>query len=682
MDKVKMTTPDGVTENIEKLAALFPAAVTEMRGEDGTLRKGIDFEKLKQLLSRDIVEGGERYEFSWVGKKAAMAEAARPTTETLRPVKADSRDWDTTENLYIEGDNLAALKVLQESYLGKVKMIYIDPPYNTGSDNFVYPDSYTMDEEEYEGGIGLYSFDGKKLFKENNIGNPRFHSDWCSMIYSRLLLAKNLLSTDGVICIQIDDNEVENLKKICDEVFGIDNFMTTIVVKMSEATGMKMAHADMRIPKLKEYILVYTNGTRKKLGEVSIPKDKWDSEYKTFLEGLTRDDVSFLKAVRENEERTLDDIRMCDKILSKVSYISLGNAYKKYNISESEQQTFNFQNAWRIVQTVSMTGGAKQLADEKKERTHSVFFSIVTPQKKMYFIKGDYSDDISKPRIKILFADDYLTVNPCDFWQDIKTTGLDNEGFVDFRNGKKPLRLVERLIKLFTGDNDTVLDFFAGSGTTGQAVMEFNIREHSSRKFILVQLPENLDTEATKQTGANKKETEELIRFLDSIHRTHFLSEIGKERIRRAGDKIKTEHPDADLDIGFRVFRVDSSNMRDVYYKPEEFTQTMLGEAVSNIKPDRTDLDLLYACLLDCGVPIHLPHTTTTVDGCTIHNVDNGALMACFDEHIPHSVIRAMAAETPLQVIFRDSAFAADADKINVTEIFKNLSPDTKVRVI
>lgn len=678
MDKMRMETVDMVEQNIDKIGDFFPNCITETIDENGKPKKAINFEILKQMLSEDIADGDECYEFTWVGKKASIVEANKPIRKTLRPCKEESVDWDNTENLYIEGDNIDVLKLLQESYLRAIKLIYIDPPYNTGSDNFVYPDNYAMDDDEYETGIGLYDVDGNKLFKENNNGNPRFHSDWCSMLYSRLLLAKNLLSDDGVICIQIDDNEYDNLKKICDEVFGAANYMTTIVVKMSEATGMKMAHADMRIPKLKEYILVYTGKTRVKLGEVRIPKEKWDNEYKTYLENITHEEVSIIKSIRDNENRTLSDIKICDEILSKIEYTSLSDVYKKYNIKDSDKEQFNFQNAWRIVQTVSMTGGAKQLADKKRKEVDSLLYSIVTPQKKMYFIKGDYSSEIAKPRIKILFADDYLTVNPCDFWQDIKTTGLDNEGYVDFRNGKKPLKMMERIITLFTNKDDIVLDFFAGSGTTGQAIMEFNTKSDIKRRFILVQLPEDLDAEVEKQTGDSKKETQELIDYLDSVNRPHLLSEIGKERLLQTGNVLKT----ADVDKGFRVLKLDDSNMTDVYYNPDEYNQGMLFELESNIKPDRTDLDLLFGCLLEWGLPLSLPYSSEQIDGYTVHNYNDGDLIACFDENVPDSVIKEIAKKQPLRAVFRDSSFADSPSKINVGEIFKLMAPDTRVKVI
>ena len=691
MNKPKFESPDLTAQNIDRIAALFPNCVTEMLDEERSTKekkvykRAINFELLKQMLSPDVVDGDEAYEFTWVGKKAAIVEANKPIRKTLRPCVEESKNWDSTENLYIEGDNLEVLKLLQESYLGAVKLIYIDPPYNTGSDNFVYPDNYTMDEDEYEGEIGLYDVDGNRLFKENNTGNPRFHSDWCSMIYSRLLLARNLLTSDGVICIQIDDNEYSNLKKLCDEVFGAANFMTTIVVKMSEPTGMKMAHADMRIPKLKEYILVYTREKRVKLGEVIVPKEKWDNEYKTFLENITEEEVAKIKSIRENEDRSLADIKFCDEILSKIIYSSLSSIYKKYSISESEQQEFNFKNAWRIVQTVSMTGSAKQLADEKRMQVNSTFYSIVTPQKKMYFIKGDYSGEIAKPRIKILFADDYLTVNPCDFWQDIKTTGLDNEGYVDFRNGKKPLKLIDRIIKLFTTKDDIVLDFFSGSGTTGQAVIEFNSKLEdlsASRKFILVQLPEDLDKELQKQSGATKKETQELIDYLDSVGRPHLLSEVGKERLTQTGCNV------TNTDSGFRVLKLDDTNMKDVYYAADDYSQDMIAGLESNIKDDRTDLDLLFGCLIDWGLPLSLPYRSEQIDGCTVHTYNDGDLIACFDANIPESVVKTIAKRKPLRAVFRDSGFASSPEKINVFEIFKLYMPEDagditkRVRVI
>ena len=619
MDKVKMTTPDGVTENIEKLSALFPAAVTEMRGEDGTLRKGIDFEKLKQLLSRDIVEGGERYEFSWVGKKAAMAEAARPTTETLRPVKADSRNWDTTENLYIEGDNLAALKILQESYLGKVKMIYIDPPYNTGND-FIYKDNTTHTQYEEDTRIGMFDEDDNHLFK-NIDTNGRFHSDWCSMIYTRLRIARNFLTDNGAIFISIDDHENDNIKKLCNEVFGEHNFVACIVWQRNYAPiSLKKFFSESH-----EYCFVYAKNINSFEMNLLPRTEKQNKDYTN----------------PDNDPRGV----------WKVGNLTVGPAVEKqvYEITGPTGKKFLPPSGycWRFTQ--------ERFAELRKD--NRIWFG---------------SDGNGSPVPKLFLTEVQNGVTPMTLWtfdeaghNQIATRELRDIFGKSIFTSPKPTKYILRYLQIGSNADDIILDFFSGSATTAHAIMQLNAEDGGHRKFIMVQLPEPCDEKFEAYKAGYKN-----------------ICEIGKERIRRAGDKIKAEHPDADLDIGFRVFRVDSSNMRDVYYKPEEFTQTMLGEAVSNIKPDRTDLDLLYACLLDCGVPIHLPHITTTVDGCTIHNVDNGALMACFDEHIPNSVIRAMAAEAPLQVILRDSAFAADADKINVTEIFKNLSPDTKVRVI
>ena len=619
MDKVKMTTPDGVAENIEKLAALFPAAVTEMRGEDGTLRKGIDFEKLRQLLSRDIVEGGERYEFSWVGKKAAMAEAARPTTETLRPVKADSRNWDTTENLYIEGDNLAALKILQESYLGKVKMIYIDPPYNTGND-FIYKDNTTHTQYEEDSQMGMFDDDDNHLFK-NIDTNGRFHSDWCSMMYTRLRIARNFLTDNGAIFISIDDHENDNIKKLCNEVFGEHNFVACVVWQRNYAPiSLKKFFSESH-----EYCFVYAKNINSFEMNLLPRTEKQNKDYTN----------------PDNDPRGV----------WKVGNLTVGPAVEKqvYEITGPTGKKFLPPSGycWRFTQ--------ERFAELRKD--NRIWFG---------------SDGNGSPVTKLFLTEVQNGVTPMTLWtfdeaghNQIATRELRDIFGKSIFTSPKPTKYILRYLQIGSNADDIILDFFSGSATTAHAVMQLNAEDGGHRKFIMVQLPEPCDEKSEAYKAGYKN-----------------ICEIGKERIRRAGDKIKAEHPDADLDIGFRVFRVDSSNMRDVFYKPEEFTQTMLGEAVSNIKPDRTDLDLLYACLLDCGVPIHLSHTTTTVDGCTIHNVDNGALMACFDEHIPNSVIRAMAAEAPLQVIFRDSAFAADADKINVTEIFKNLSPDTKVRVI
>lgn len=632
-EHLKMQTPDSTDQNIEKIAELFPSAVTEMRGEDGNVKKGINFETLKQLLSHDIVDGSEHYEFTWVGKKQAMAEAARSTTQTLRPVPADSKNWDTTENLYIEGDNLEVLKILQQSYLGKVKMIYIDPPYNTGSDSFTYPDNYSMDAEEYAEKAGTLDENGNQLFKENNRSNPRFHSDWCSMMYERMMLARNLLSEDGILFVSIDENEVDNLTKIGKEIFGEDNYINALKWKRKKQPSFLSKH----IAPLMEYVLILAkckdampklsieklSDTTKKVINISNPESVRRFDEGVEVKGVTKGiiprgtytiktmEVTYLDDVVVEEGRTKYPVQVKAKFL---------NTQDK--IDEFVRE--------RLLFITAAKGLRRYVSGEESEKEKSITDLLLD--------WGDNQD--SEKEQKEIFKNKYFDYT-------------------------KPLKLMRNLIKAGTDDDSIILDFFSGSATTAHAVMQLNAEDGGHRKFIMVQLPEPCDEKSEAYKAGYKN-----------------ICEIGKERIRRAGDKIKAEHPEAEVDTGFRVFRVDSSNMKDVYFHPEEVTQTMLGETVSNIKPDRTDLDLLYDCMLRCGVEINLPHTTTVVDDCKVHNVDNGALMACFDEDVSENVIRAMAAEQPIQAIFRDSSFANDADKINVAEIFKNLSPDTKVRVI
>lgn len=611
MDKLKFETPDMVTENIDKIAALFPTAITEMRGEDGEIKRGVNFEVLKQLLSRDVADGDECYEFTWVGKKAAMAEAARPITKTLRPVKADSRDWDTTENLYIEGDNLEVLKILQESYLGKVKMIYIDPPYNTGNDGFVYPDDFSVSPDEYDDMVGLRDEENNILFRKNPDSNPRFHSDWCSMLYSRFLITRNLLSPDGVIFISIDDNEYENLKKICDEVFGSNNFVSPIIWKRKRGRD----NSARWFSKAHEFCLVYAKN-----------KDDFEIGY------LELDDET-KKAYRNPD----NDPRGIYRMLGCWARGTQGGV--KYDFTSKTGEYFS-ERLWLF---------SKENL-EKLDRDNKLIFKGDNVYRKMFIYEN---------KGKILET----------LWEDVSNAANASDEIKRLFGGiifdtPKPIPYIKRMIQLAASKDSVIMDFFSGSATTAHAVMQLNAEDGGHRKFIMVQLPEKCD-EASEAYKAGYKN----------------ICEIGKERIRRAGDKIQSEHPDAKLDIGFRVFRVDESNMEDVYYHPEELTQTMLGGMVSNIKPDRTDLDLLYACLLDWGVEISLSHTQAVIDGCTVHNVDNGALCACFDECVSLSVIDYMAKQQPLRAVFRDSSFAADDSKINVTEIFKNLS-DTKVKVI
>ena len=626
MDKIKMETPDITADNIEKIAALFPSVVTEMRGEDGKIKKGINFEMLKQLLSPDVVDGDERYEFTWVGKKAAIAEAARPITKTLRPVKEDSRDWDTTQNLYIEGDNLETLKILQESYLGKVKMIYIDPPYNTGHD-FIYADNFTHAQNEENEQMGMYDEEKNCLFK-NTDTNGKFHSDWCSMIYSRLLLARNLLIEDGVVFISIDDNEQENLKKICDEIFGPGNFVAQIVwekvhTRKNSAINFSSSH---------EYILCYAKLKRENSNDVDgfkrnlLPRENTDAY---------NNPDNDPKGPWKTDPITAHNFYAADYTITKPNGIIIKKPQDRYwAYSQETIKKMIEENAIVWGEGDSMPLVKRYLCDVQDGLVPITLFSRE--------FAGDTSQ--AKKQLDSLFKD--------------------NKGIFEYT---KPIKLILRFLQIGTNPGDIILDFFSGSATTAHAIMQLNAEDSGHRKFIMVQLPEPCDEKSEAYKAGYKN-----------------ICEIGKERIRRAGDKIKEENPlgTQNLDIGFRVFRVDESNMKDVYYHPEEMTQMKLGETISNIKEDRTDLDLLYSCLLDWGVEIHLPHTSAQVAGCTVHDVDGGALVACFDSKIPTEVVEYMAKLQPLRAVFRDSAFATDADKINVTEIFKNLSPDTIVKVI
>lgn len=648
MDKLKMETPDMAAENVEKIAALFPSAVTEMRGEDGSIKKGINFEMLRQLLSPDVVEeGDERYEFTWVGKRQAIAEAARPTTKTLRPVKEDSRNWDTTENLYIEGDNLEVLKILQESYLGKVKMIYIDPPYNTGHD-FIYRDKFQRSQAEEDQQAGVYDEDENQLF-ENTESNGRFHSDWCSMMYSRLMLARNLLSENGAAFIHIDENEVYTLSMICKEVFGESNELGTIIWDKRNPKGVVAGVAYQH-----ESILVYCKNI------VAFSKIPFLKE-KEHAEEMVRKVQSLIATFKGIN----DNVRKGYKNWLKENKALLTGGESAYSFIDDNG---------KIYQPVSMAA-----PDKPETRSHRPLIHPITgkpcpvPQKGWRFT-DQKMDELLKNN-KIEFGTDETTQPRQKYYLEdnmqeavsslIYFGGSDNAMGLPFDN-PKPVYIAKRLINSLCKQGDEViLDFFSGSATTAHAVMQLNAEDGGHRKFIMVQLPEPCDEKSEAFKAGYKS-----------------ICEIGKERIRRAGDKIKAEHPDADLDIGFRVFRVDESNMKNVYYHPEEVTQLMLGETVSNIKEDRTDMDLLYACLLDWGVEINLPHTSTQVAGCTVHNVDNGALAACFDKAVPRAVVEYIANLQPLRAVFRDEAFATDAEKINVTEIFKNLSPDTKVKVI
>lgn len=621
MDKMRMESIDMTAQNIEKIGALFPNCITEAKDEDGKPKKAINFDLLRQMLSGDVIEGDEAYEFTWVGKKAAIVEANKPIRKTLRPCKEESVNWDSTENLYIEGDNLEVLKLLQESYLGKVKMIYIDPPYNTGND-FIYRDDFKQSAADYEEDSGVYDDDGNRMFK-NTDTNGRFHSDWCSMIYSRLMLARNLLTDDGVIFISIDDNEQENLKKCCDEVFGAQNFVAQLVWERAfspknDARFISNSH---------DYILMYAKDiTRFVIGR------------------LPRTEES--NARYSNPDNDPRGVWMSSDISVKTY-----NAECDYPITAPSGRVVEppAGRCWSL----SKKAFLERLQDNR------IWFG---------------PDGNGVPRIKRFLTDlkhDGMAPTSIMFFKDV---GHSQEGAQEvsklldggFFSGPKPQRLMQRLLTLANLKEDSiVLDFFSGSASTAHAVMSKNAEDGGRRKFIMVQLPEKTDekSEAYKAGYSN-------------------ICEIGKERIRRAARKIAEEHPDAQFDGGFRVLKLDDTNMKDVYYAPAEYEQNVLDLLESNIKEDRTDLDLLFGCLLEWGLPLSLPYKSENIEGSTVHNYNDGDLIACFDENIPDSVIKTITRRQPLRAVFRDSSFASSPSKINVTQIFKELAPDTSVKVL
>ena len=650
MNKLRMEPPDMTAQNIDRIAALFPNCITEMLDEEHSTpekkvyKRAVNFELLKQMLSPGVVDGDEAYEFTWVGKKAAIVEANKPIRKTLRPCIAESKDWDNTENLYIEGDNLEVLKLLQESYLGKVKMIYIDPPYNTGND-FIYADDFMRSQEEENEQMGMYDEDENRLFK-NTDTNGRFHSDWCSMIYSRLHLAKNLLMDNGVIFISIDDSEVKNLKNICDEVFGASNFVAQLIWQNKKGGGNDSTHIAIE----HEYILTYAKNISL-LGEFyEAYSDDYIKRYKEEDEiGRYFWDTFKRKAGKQYYPITCPDgtILEYDEDGNAISWLR-SKARFDSDIAAGEVRIIKIGEKWSVQFKQRIPLG----------KTPRSIFTTET----VIDNRGTTSTGAS------------------DVYDYFKK---------DVFSNPKPVDLIRFLLGFGLSESDIVLDFFSGSGTTAEAVMRSNL-EGGKNKFILVQLPEKIDPLLNSSSANAKRVAENAVSILDEIKRPHLLTELAKERIRRAGDKIKSESPmtTQDLDIGFRVLKLDDSNMKDVYYAPDDYDQGMLAGLESNIKDDRTDLDLLFGCLIDWGLPLSLPYKSEQVDGCTVHTYNDGDLIACFDANIPESAVKEIAQRKPLRAVFRDSGFASSPEKINVFEIFKLYMPEDandiskRVRVI
>lgn len=607
MDKLKMEARP-MDSILEKVAQICPAAVQDNK---------IDFERLKLELAPELNEDAESYNFTWVGKKDAIMGASTPIRKTLRPCKEESKNWDTTKNLYIEGDNLDVLKLLQESYLGKVKMIYIDPPYNTGND-FVYCDDFADSCEEYMEKKGQCDVETNERLFKNDETNGRFHSNWCSMIYPRLKVARDLLADDGVIFISIDDHEVANLRKICDEIFGEDNFIAQFVWKKNGRAGL----TEKYIGVLTEYILLYAKN-----------KPHCKLNYRTI----------------EREYKYKDD----------VGVYNLENLERSANNSGYKTAVFPIQDPETGVDFYPQEGNGWMFGKDRA----------------LYFVKSNkavFNYDNKRVLFKIYDFDYKSNENPyLNLLLDngsSKTGGneiMDLFGERSVFSYPKPSSLLNLLLHIGMNSNGIALDFFSGSATTAHAVMQLNAEDGGSRKFIMVQLPELTDEKSEAFKAGYKN-----------------ICEIGKERIRRAGDKIVAETGKSDLDIGFKVLKLDETNMKDVYYNPAETSQSGLLDSVDNIKSDRSDLDLLYGVMIDLGLQLDLDISEIKSGNTTYYNVDDGSLVACFAQNIPDSIIKEIAELKPLKVVFRDSSFADAPAKINVTEIFKTISPNTKITVL
>lgn len=772
MDKMKFETPDMAQMNVEKIAALFPNCVTESKAKDGKLKKTVNFDALKQMLGESVAEGDESYEFTWVGKRDAMVEAAKPIRKTLRPCVEESKNFDTTENLYIEGDNLEALKLLQEGYLGKVKMIYIDPPYNTGND-FIYKDDFRMDSAKYAEESGAVDDEGNRMV-QNSDSNGRFHSDWCSMIYSRLLLARNLLTDDGVIFISIDDNEQANLKKICDEVFGGSNFVSDLIWQSTAGSN-----TGTDIVTVTENVLVYTKNRN------------------IFVfDGMLADEKSYTLSDEYESERgkyaldKLDRRRVGTHYSDALNYpIEMPDGTMRYPGGGETKSSEGWNYLWSKTKIKwGLDNGF-------------IEFKQINGEWNVYnkrYAKIDNEGNAVERTIPFrnLITSDLF--NTAQGTAEIRTL-FESRPF-DF---PKPSMFIKHLLSTAVRRDKKalILDFFSGSASTAHAVMQMNSEDNGKRKFILVQLPEKCleDSEAAKagykticeigkerirragdqilelslqnleKEGIVEKYARELpeIRSLEEVYGSsgiglclgeevaeggnirsvgsnsqgcgvdsveHSGGAISREQgvcpvfenskgitsgtgntivdlrtlkiLNENGYRIKLEalgrnqqndlFADKAFDIkglssklsvlnsdrGFRVLKIDDSNMKDVYYSAGEISQQDLVEQISNIKDGRTDMDLLFGCLVDWGVPLSLPIKTETIENLQVYNVNDGDLVACFANDIPEAAIRQIAAAKPLRTVFRDSSFKSDSAKINVTEIFKTISPNTTVKVV
>ncbi|WP_125955291.1 site-specific DNA-methyltransferase [Novosphingobium sp. MD-1] len=671
MDKLKMHSLDVSQDNIAKIRALFPGCVTEARDEaTGALRLAVDFDQLRQELSDHIVDGPqERYRLDWPGKREALVVANAPIGKALLPAVDESVDFERTRNLFVEGDNLEALKLLQEAYLGEVKLIYIDPPYNTGKD-FVYQDNFTQGSSEFL----------KKSLQEDDEGNRllanreaagRFHSEWLSMLYSRLVIARNLLRQDGIVVVSIDEKEHANLKKICDEVFGAGNFCGEIVWKNSSKNDQ--AYVSIQ----HEYLVVYVKDKNTNSGEWTERKQGLEEIYKAF-------------EVFRNEHG--DDWGAIHQ-----AALDWFKSFPPSNpISDSKHYSWMDERGVYFPDNIAGPNDGQYVYDVQHPETGEICKPPSTGWR--------FPEETMKQRIKekrIHFGKDHTTVpNNKTYLKNTENQSLTSMRYVDgraasnrlkdmfgdkvFTNPKDENLLADLFKAMQVKEQDIVLDFFAGSGSTAHALFELNRQQGSKCRTILVQIPEDLNESLKLATGGAKKVTQNAISLMKKLKRPTTVAEICKERLRRAGKKILEGkcHPDWNRDVGFRVLKVDTSNMKDVYYRPDELKQSDLLDMVDNVKEGRTAEDLLFQVLVDWGVDLTLPIRRETVQGKTVFFVDDNALVASFDRGITEDLVKELAGHEPLRVVFRDNGFVSDAVKINVAQIFRQVSPATDVKSI
>lgn len=634
MDKLKMQTKNKVDINIETIGNLFPNTLTEViKGYDvdgnAIIEKAIDFEVLKQELSKVIVEGKEeRYQMNWPGKKESTLRANAPTNMTLRPCREESVNFDTTENLYIEGDNLEVLKLLRETYLNKIKMIYIDPPYNTGNDSFVYDDGFAMTPEEFEKLSNKYDEDGNIQFdiRKNNENNGRIHTDWLNMMYPRLKLAKDLLSEDGVIFINIDDNENENLKKILDEIFGEKNFISTVIWEKSHTRKNSARYFSSS----HEYILCYAK--RKK---IEVRDRGWERNL------IPRENNDAYK----NPDNDPNGPWKLDPITAHNYYSADYKIYKPNGVvleKPRDRYWVYSEESWK-----------QKIAEN----------AVVWGEGDSYPLVKRYLKDVQEGLVPVSIFDREFAGDTNIANKEIKELFQ----FGSIFDYTKPIKLIKRLAQIGVNKNDIIMDFFSGSSTTAHAIMQLNAEDSGNRKFIMVQLPEETDVKSEAYKAGYKN-----------------ICEIGKERIRRASKKIVEENGDKakDLDIGFRVLKLDSSNMKDVYYSPNEYEQNLLDKFESNIKEDRSSEDLLFQVMLELGEMLSSDIREIDIKGKKVFNVGEGDIVACFDDDINEEIITEVAKMTPLYAIFRDSSLTSDSVATNFEQIFKTYSPNTIRKVL